>query len=328
MDQVLQPLLTETRTVTAVWGGSRLPGWLGLPPPHPERLAEAWLVFDDNRIRNGDLAGRTLAEATRRLGAALVGRRPFRRYGADFPLLVKFLDTAGQLSVQVHPDDEYAHRHEAATGFHGKNEAWYVVDAAPDAWVARGLVRSVTRDELAGAIASQTLDRLLHRIPVAAGQTVLVRAGTIHTIGPGVMLYEIQQKSDLTYRVYDFGRTDPATGRARELHVAKALDVADLGPAEPTAAPVPLGPDRDLLAACGSFALERWTVGGRLDVASDEESLDILTVIGGALVVRSGHEPIHLARGGTVVIPAALGRYEITPAEGETAVVLRVHVPA
>src|SRR5215210_537121 len=143
----LYPLLTERRLVQPIWGGTQLADWLALPEPHPERLGESWQVYDANPILNGPLAGRTLAQVTQQYGAALVGTRTIARYGADFPLLAKFIDAVDRLSIQVHPDDAYAHRHEAATGFHGKTEAWYILSATPGANVIYGLERPSNRNE-------------------------------------------------------------------------------------------------------------------------------------------------------------------------------------
>jgi len=328
----MRPLRLEPRIVAPLWGGTRLASWLDLPEPHLPRIGEVWQVYDDNVISDGELAGATLGDATRSLGGELIGTRPFGRYGADFPLLVKFLDTAAPLSVQVHPTDAYAHEREAATGFHGKNEAWYVVEAAPGATVTHGLVRSVTRQEFVEAAERGTLEDLLRQVTATAGQAILVRAGTIHTIGVGILLYEIQQKSDLTYRVYDFGRQDPATGRPRELHLSKALDVADLTPSAPITPPVPLADGRELLAVCESFALERWTLDRPAGGATDPGTLEIVTVIDGRAVLGWDGEPIELRRGATIVLPAALGRYDLTPTGSSAgsspgATVLRAYVP-
>src|SRR5687768_13893404 len=125
----LYPLLTERRIVQPIWGGTRLAEWLDLPEPRPERIGETWQVYDTNPIVNGPLAGRTLAQVTEQYAAELVGTRTVERYGRDFPLLAKFIDAAAPLSIQVHPDDAYAHEHEATTGFHGKTEAWYIIEA-------------------------------------------------------------------------------------------------------------------------------------------------------------------------------------------------------
>ena len=321
------PFTLEPRLVSPLWGGRKLAGWLSLPAPHPDRLGEVWLAYEGNRILDGAFAGRTLAEATTVLGEALVGQRSFRRYGARFPLLVKLIDTAATLSVQVHPDDAYAAAHEAATGHLGKTEAWYILDAEPGAEVVLGLRQRVDRERFAEAARGGTLDGLLERHPVAPGDTILVPAGTIHTIGPGITLYEIQQASDLTYRVYDFGRIDPVTGRSRDLHLDKALDVATLGPAVGLRAAPSRAADGRRLVGCDSFVLERLDPRDEVHAATDPASVEILTVVGGRCRLGWDGGSLALAVGGTAVLPAALGAYGLEKAGSEPATVLRAFVP-
>lgn len=322
----LYPLLTRPHTVQPIWGGAQLAAWLDLPEPRPERLGEVWLVYDTNPVTNGSLAGRTLAELSREHGAALVGTRTLARYGADFPLLAKFIDAADRLSIQVHPDDAYAHSVEAATGFHGKTEAWHILAARPGADVIYGLAAPSSRDALAAAIDGSTVETLMRRLPVAAGDTVFVPAGTVHAINAGIMLFEIQQKSDLTYRVYDYGRRDAKTGQPRELHVAKSLDVSDYRPApRATVPPIELAMGRALLTACELFALERWELAAATKQTTDAGSFEILTLVGGAAELAWGDGSLALRRGESVVLPAALGGYTLSP--HGAAELLRVHVP-
>ena len=331
MISALYPLLTERRLVQPIWGGTTLAAWLNLPEPRPERLGETWQVYDQNRIVNGALAGRTLGEVSQAYGAALVGTRTVARYGADFPLLAKFIDAADRLSIQVHPDDAYAHQRAAATGFHGKTEAWYILSAAPGATVIYGLARGSSRAECAAAIAAGRVEDLMHRLPVQAGDVIFVPAGTVHAIEAGIVLFEIQQKSDLTYRVYDFGRRDAATGQPRALHLDQALDVMDYRPAARAAiSPLELGAGRVLLVACPYFALEAWTVVGAQAATTDPGTFEILTVLAGAGSLRapSATDGLPLERGLSVILPATLGAYTVQP-ENATAPVqlLRVTVP-
>jgi len=323
----LYPLLTERRLVQPIWGGTQLAEWLNLPEPRPERLGETWQVYDQNVIRNGPLAGRTLAEVTREYGAALAGTRTTARYGADFPLLAKFIDAADRLSIQVHPDDAYAHSREAATGFHGKTEAWYILSAAPGATVIYGLSRPSSREEFAAAIQTAEVEGLMARLPVKAGEVVFVPAGTVHAIEAGIVLFEIQQKSDLTYRVYDYDRRDAVTGQPRALHVEKSLDVMDYNPAPRGAIPpLDLGAGRVLLVACPFFALEAWTLAERRTAATDPGTFEILTVLDGAGTLTAAGSSTALERGLSVVLPAALGEYAVTPG-GAGLKLLRVTVP-
>ncbi|HWQ14168.1 MAG TPA: type I phosphomannose isomerase catalytic subunit [Roseiflexaceae bacterium] len=324
---VLYPLLTRPHMVQPIWGGDRLAAWLGLPEPRPERLGEVWLVYDTNPVVNGPLAGRTLAEVARERGAALVGTRTAERYGADFPLLAKFIDAADRLSIQVHPDDAYAHSREAATGFHGKTEAWYILSAAPGAEVIYGLERPSSRAEMQAAIVSGRVEALMRRLPVAAGDTVFVPAGTVHAINAGIVLFEIQQKSDLTYRVYDYGRRDARTGQPRELHIEKSLDVMDYQPApRGTVPPLPLGEGRDLLVACPLFALERWVLPAPHEGVTHAGTFEIHTLLDGAAELAWAGGALHLGRGDAAVLPAALGGFTLRPLAPGTRL-LRATVP-
>ncbi len=317
----LYPLLLERHLDNRVWGGQKLAFFLDLPPPHPERIAESWQVFDANRVLNGALAGAALAQVARDYGEGLVGTLSPPRYGSDFPLLAKFIDAQKDLSIQVHPDDAYAHRVEAHTGYHGKNEAWYILDAEPGADLCYHLARPVSRDEFAEAVRTDALLPLLNRRPVRAGDVVFVPAGTLHTINAGIMLFEIQQKSDLTYRVYDYGRPRP-------LHLEKALDVIAFDRPPPTPVrPLPLTRDgaRTLLMACRYFAMERWQLASTLRTTTRPSSLEILTLIAGRGNLSWEQGDIALQTGESVVLPAALGGYAITPDDQLT--MLRCYVP-
>lgn len=326
-NSTLYPLKTERRIVEPIWGGTRLADWLQLPNPRPEKIGETWQVYDDNKITNGALAGMTLAEATAQYGEALVGTRTIARYGKDFPLLAKFLDAAQPLSIQVHPNDEYAHTHESATGFHGKTEAWYILNATPGASVLYGLKTPASQAEFAEAIATDTVEPLFHRLEVKAGDVVFVPAGTLHAIDAGITLFEIQQKSDLTYRVYDYGRKDARTGQPRELHIEKALAVSDLNPApRQTIPPIRLDEHRWLLVACPYFALERWMATTPQVATTDIGSFEILTFTAGTGLLQWANGKIEVRHGESVVLPATLGDYTLTPSE-TTLEWLRVFVP-
>ncbi len=287
-----------------VWGGQRLRP--GTPP-----IGEAWVVYEHNRVATGLYAGRTLGEvaADGSSGEALLGRRAACLWGARFPLLIKLLDCADWLSVQVHPDDAQAVRLEGP-GHFGKTEAWHILEADPGAQIISGVRPGVTAEMLAEAIRHGTLPELAQYAAVRAGDTILVAAGTIHALGPGLFLYEVQQASDITYRVFDWNR--PASD-GRQLHIEKSLAVAN--PAA-TGQPVPLPPPDDAgcarLVSCEYFTLE--LIDGEaaaLDTAG--ESFHALTVIDGAAVVESAGGALALGRLDTAVVPAATGAYRVRP---------------
>jgi mannose-6-phosphate isomerase len=299
-----------------VWGGRRL------GTPHGQPIGEAWLAGPASLIADGPDAGRTLAEVADREGAAFVGRNAWARTGDRFPLLVKLLDPADWLSVQVHPDDAMARRLEGPEAL-GKTEAWYVLDAARDAELVVGVRRGIGAAAVRAALAegSGALLPLLSRHHARPGDTIPAPAGTLHTVGPGLFLYEIQQPSDLTYRCDDWGR--PATPE-RPLHIAQAL--ASVRPASrPRPRQAPDGA-RVTLVAFEQFVLERLRVDpGRPAVLEPGgASVHILTAVDGPVRLlpvssstagnddpRTRSEPIVLGLLETAVVSAASSAYAI-----------------
>ncbi len=206
----LYPLLLKPQFVERIWGTRDLSPLFG-PAPGEAPIGEVWLTGDENQVANGALAGMSLAELCRRYGRELVGESAPQ--ANRFPLLVKFIFPRDKLSVQVHPDDETARR---AGLPNGKTECWYVLQAEPGAKVGLGLKPGTTREQFAQAIREVRAEALLNWMEVRAGEMIYVDAGTVHAIGPGVVLLETQQNSDTTYRLYDYGRP-------RELHVEQGL---------------------------------------------------------------------------------------------------------
>lgn len=325
----LYPLLVERKHVYRMWGGHRIADWLNLPGLHPNNIGETWEVYDSNQIRNGILAGQTLAQATQRHKGHLVGKRVVAHYGIDFPLLLKFIDANEKLSIQVHPDDAYAHRYEAGTGFYGKTESWYIIDAQSGADVIHGFKELMSRESFVAAVKDGVLEHLVQHIPVRAGDVIFTPPGTLHAINAGILLFEIQQKSDLTYRVYDYGRHDPATGRQRALHIDKAMDVLRYEPVPiPRTEPVELEPgqNRTLLVACKHFALERWSLSDARSLMTDLGSMEIYTVIEGSVHLRWSEGQLDISTGESVILPAVLGEYLLAPIT-PLCRMLRVYVP-
>jgi mannose-6-phosphate isomerase len=310
----LPPFKLQRKLDTRIWGGNSLGNWLGLASV-PDQLAESWQVYDDNRVSGGRFNERSLAELVTEFGADLVGTRTFERYGADFPLLAKFIDAADDLSVQVHPNDEYAHTVEAHTGFHGKTEAWYILRAEPGAHLIHGLVQESSREQFSQAVEQGNLSNILRKVAVKPGDTVFVPAGLVHAISGGIMLFEIQQKSDLTYRVYDYDRRD-AQGNLRELHLERALDVIDYRQGQdPYPQAQVLDEQRTLLVQCTYFAMEHWTLNKTYATSTDPSSFQILTtIVGDARLEAAGHQ-YELKQGESIVLPASLGAYQVSPSE-------------
>lgn len=312
---------------------SRRPwGRRSLAPLFPEKsnltepIGEAWLTGIECRFANGPFAVKKLGEAWPAMEAdwrgASIG------LGADFPLLVKFLFTQDKLSVQVHPDDDYARKHEAAAGGRGKTEMWVALRAEPGAEVMVGLQPNVTRERFERAIADGTAENCLARVPVRAGEGVFVPARTAHTIGRGLILCEIQEYSDLTYRVYDYNRRD-AAGQTRELHIEKAMDVLRFG-LQHGGKVEPLRIQHDgavetYFIACRYFATEKWEFKQRLAQASSPEHFELLIFLEGAGRIECSGEVFEYRPAQTWIIPAALGSYEIVPQDPTS--MLRTYVP-
>jgi mannose-6-phosphate isomerase len=258
-----EPFRIEPAFVPRIWGARSLAPLYSEKSNLPEPIGEVWLTGVDCKVASGPFAGKTLGEAWRQMPPEWRGTR-FAESG-DFPILVKFIFPNDKLSIQVHPDDAYAAAHEQAAGGRGKTEMWHVVQAESGANVLVGTKPGVTKQQFLEAIANRTVESLLERHSLYNGDTLFVPAGTPHTIGPGMILCEVQEYSDLTYRLYDFGRTD-ANGKPRQLHVQKALDVLQCGkiaggkiPSLPRySGSYGKGGKRTLLSACRHFAVERW----------------------------------------------------------------------
>lgn len=224
MDTSLYPLKFEPILKDKIWGGNRLKTILNKDISEANSCGESWevsgLVDDESMIVNGFLAENNLNELLEIYMTELVGEKNYEKYGLGFPLLIKFIDAQDNLSVQVHPDDELAQR---KYGQNGKTEMWHVIAAEPGSGLFVGFHEKVSRAQFENAIADGTVADLLQFYPVQPGDTFMIPAGTVHAIGKGVLLAEIQQPSDITFRVFDWNRVDDE-GTPRELHVQEALE--------------------------------------------------------------------------------------------------------
>jgi mannose-6-phosphate isomerase len=309
-----------------IWGARDLSPLFPERTGEPEPIGEAWLTGNECRFAKGEFAGRTLGEVWPGLSEEWTGTR-LRRL-PRIPLLIKFLFPEDKLSVQVHPDDGYAEKHEAAAGGLGKTEMWYVVAAREGAELLVGLRPGVTPESFRRALADGTVENCLESIAVSAGDATFVPAGTVHTICPGVVLCEIQEHSDITYRVFDYNRLG-ADGKPRPLHIRQALEVMRFGeqtgglcqPARLTHGAV----TETFYVACRHFATERWEFRERIAAVTSPEHFD-------ALIFLSGKGRIEFAGGAEAygpahvwLLPAALGAYQIEPESPTT--LLRTYVP-
>jgi mannose-6-phosphate isomerase len=288
-----------------VWGGDRL------RPGHAP-TAEAWVVWEGDRIEAGVLAGKTLREAALEFGADLLGTRVVARTQSRFPILVKLLDCAEWLSLQVHPNDEQAARLEGPSHF-GKTEAWHVLAAQPAARLIAGLKPGVTSAQLADGIRKGTVEEISQYVSVSQGDTIFMPAGTLHSLGPGLFIYEVQQTSDLTYRVFDWGRPQTET---RRLHIEKSIEVVRPGLTAQVISMPPCGDGaRAALVQCEYFTLELLAASSRqIELDTQGETFHAITVIeGAARLASTAGESLELENSQTALVPAGLGRYQFQP---------------
>ncbi len=323
----LYPLTFDPVLKDYIWGGRNLEK-LGRTLPDGI-IAESWDIagHEDGTsvVNNGRFAGKLLTELHQELGLDLIGSNcQWAQDRGKFPLLIKILDANRQLSVQVHPKDDYALEHEGNEL--GKTEMWVVMDAKPDAKLQLGVKAGTTPEQFRQGIESGNLEPYLHYVPVKAGDHVCVPAGTLHAIMDGIMIAEIQQNSNTTYRVYDWNRMG-VDGKPRPLHIDKALDVIDFDKAEPSICPPePISDDdgvnRALLCENEYFVTERveMAAGSTFDGHCDGRSLEIWGVLSGSVMVND----VALTAVQFTLLPAAMGTYTVSAQADAT--LLRTYV--
>jgi mannose-6-phosphate isomerase len=316
-----------------IWGGRNLETLYGRNLP-PGRTAESWEISGHptapTAVDAGPLAGQKLPDLLAAYGADLVGTRAgWALERGKFPLLIKLLDPEKRLSVQVHPPDDYALIHE--NGELGKTEMWYVLHARPGAQLILGLRPSVTPEVFRQAIADNSLEACLHHLPVKAGDAVFVPSGTLHAILEGVLIAEIQQNSDTTYRVYDWGRLG-ADGRPRALHVDKAMAVTDFRRVEPgTYQPVLVASEEGVaryeITRSDYFVVERVTLPAGMAYAgrTEGETLEIWGTVDGESDLTWAGGAVSLPTVRFCLVPARLGNFAVRALQPTT--MLRVYLP-
>ena len=273
-----------------------------------ETLAEAWVLAAHKDgasiITNGDYAGKSFREYLGEVGNKVLGTncRNFK----DFPILIKFIDAQDNLSIQVHPSDDYALKVE---GQLGKHEMWYILDAAPNSFIYHGLTRTVSKKEFVERINDGTLTEILRKVYVKRGDCVFIPAGTIHSAGKGIFLAEIQQNSNVSYRIFDYGRVD-ANGKTRQLHIDKAVDVANLSPIVEDEKKYPH------LVNCDYFTVDKINLDGkffsRVEGTVTAESFLSILILDGEGKISVGDEELDFVRGDSFFIPANSREWAIT----------------
>lgn len=314
-----------------IWGGRRLADFLNKPIGN-ESCAESWEIVDHDDdqsvVQFGELSGMTLAELVKDDGQELLGPDIATQISNDslpvqlqnrFPLLLKFLDAHRALSIQVHPDDKFGATLDPPDL--GKTEAWYVMHADPGAKIYAGLKQGITAEKFRSAVKNGFTEEAVHSFKPRAGDCVFIRAGTMHAIGAGLLIAEIQQCSDTTFRIFDWNRVDK-DGQPRALHIEQGIKATDfdLGPVSPIR-PNSLGPAYAVVASscttlieCDKFVMRRWSLqrANELVNIGGDDRFHILAVTKGSVVVENDPSQLALELGQTMLLPAALGRTAVS----------------
>lgn len=319
---VAYPLRTQPLFRDYLWGGRKLETVLGKSLPAGGVWAESWEMVDhpehQSIVSNGPLAGKSLRQIAAGQATWLLG--PDNNSPKSLPLLLKYLDCQRVLSVQVHPDDEYARQ--MSPPDLGKTEAWYIVSAEPDAVLYAGLQDGVDQQTLRAALEAGTVESCLHSIRPKAGDCVFIPAGTTHALGAGLLVAEIQQASNTTFRLFDWNRLD-AQGKPRALHVEQALEVIDFsGGPRPVQIPQTTSQaGRQRMVECDKFVLDRLSQVDTADVAGDK-NFHLLTAPRGGVTLRWSGEPSTgadqetLETGQSVLLPACMPKVSVELAAG------------
>jgi mannose-6-phosphate isomerase len=322
---MLYPLKFTPILKNKIWGGTKLQKLFG-KPVDSNQLGESWELSgvedDESVVSNGFLTGNSIAELIEVYMDDLVGDKVFENFGLTFPLLFKLIDANDDLSIQVHPNDETAmERHDSF----GKTEMWYVVDADENAELIIGFAKNSSKEEYSAAVESGQVEKLLQKVQVKRGDVFFIPAGLVHTIGRGVVLAEIQQTSDITYRIYDYKRTDE-NGRERDLHIDQALDVINFEASQqPKISYNPTLNEAVNLTKCDYFVTN--IIRFNREIARSYTALDSFVVymcINGKFEIDIRGEKTTVEKGETVLIPAIINELKLIPAEETT--ILEVYV--
>ncbi len=294
-----------------LWGGNKLKREFN-KKSCLDIIAESWELSThkdgSSIVTSGDDRGLTLTEYVNKYSDTILGSNA-KRFNY-FPILIKLIDAKNKLSIQVHPDDEYALKNE---GEYGKTEMWYIIDAEPGAYLYYGVNREITKEEFSARIADNTITEVLNKVKVHKGDVYFIDAGTVHAIGEGIIICEIQQNSNTTYRVYDYDRRD-AAGNLRPLHIKQAIDVSSLTPSKSQEVkPVENfdGYSVQPLAECKYFCVNRIDVNSEADLKVTDKSFQSLIIIDGEGTLISGDEELPFIKGDSIFIPAENITYTI-----------------
>ena len=299
-----EPLFFEPYLKSVIWGGSKIAAYKGIVSDEAQ-IGESWEISEvpghESVVADGEYNGMNLSELIARYGVELLGAKVYRRYGGKFPLLVKIIDACDNLSVQVHPDDELAMKRHGSLG---KTEMWYIIDSDPGSKIYAGLSKEITPEEYVKSVERNEFAELLAVHESEKGDVFFLPAGRVHAIGAGNLLAEIQESSDVTYRIYDYDRRD-ASGKGRELHTSQAKDAIDY---KVYADYKSARPDDSVaeceLSKCSHFDVRRFLVDGETLLTGDSDSFTVVMCISGVVEVVCADGSRQICQGTTVLVPA------------------------
>ena len=298
-----------------IWGGNRLESKFGKIAGELPNIGESWELSgvpgDYSVVSNGYLAGKTLPEIIAMFKEQLVGKKVYKKSGDSFPLLFKLIDANDDLSIQVHPNDEVAaKRHNSL----GKTEMWYVLDAEPEAYLIIGFKKNTTKKEYLEALGKGEVENLLQKVPVEAGDVFFIPAGLVHAIGKGVVIAEIQETSDITYRIFDFNRKDDK-GNERELHTEQALDVIDFKANKKPKSEYETKLNEEVtLVSCEYFTTNLLELNKKKNFQyAYMETFVVYMCLEGKVEISGGTSNVWVEKGETVLIPASMKDFTLTP---------------
>lgn len=302
---IKSPIRLAPAFMERIWGGRRLVKDFN-KSCDMDRIGESWELSThkdgSSRIVGGEFDGMLFADYIAKYSELVLGKNALKF--DYFPILIKFIDANDSLSVQVHPDDEYAKIHE---GEYGKTEMWYILDCEEGASIYYGFKHKITKDEFLKRIADNTLTEVLNRVNVKKGDVYFIESGTVHAINAGIVICEIQQNSNTTYRVYDYGRTDK-NGNTRELHIEKAADVSCLAPAKPQKS----FSDSEILAECDYFKVRKAAVNGERSFSMSDDCFLSVIVTDGRGMLFMNETQLEINKGDSIFIPAQNGVFSVS----------------
>lgn len=308
---MLQPVKFVPYLKSTIWGGGLIASLKGVETDRND-IGESWEISDvsghESVVAEGEFKGRNITELIAEFKGELVGNHVYERFGDSFPLLVKIIDAHDNLSLQVHPDDELARKRHNSLG---KTEMWYILEAAPGALIHTGLTCTITADEYVKRVADGTLMDVVQSFESAPGDVYFLPAGRLHAIGAGNLLVEIQETSDITYRVDDYGRVG-ADGKCRELHTELAKDAIDFTYREGCKSAAPAAVDGVAeLVDCKYFKVCRVDVDGVMTVDNSADSFMSVTAVAGEGVIVVDGVETSIVKGETVLVPASAKQFEL-----------------